>query len=480
MCRSSESYPAVRLVKLLVRGLLIGTALASADWSFAQSPDLPQLPQRSTWQFGPASVSLAGFADMAIPQGLQFLDAEGTRMVLRDIHRPEPKGLAGLINSAKSDWYIVFSWSDTGYIADTNRGGLDDHELNIKNEFTNELKAIYFQINNENKALGLPPLVHVAWETKPEYHPSRNYLDFAFRMEGQKDEKFCYVAKFLGRRGVLEANFVRRSGTGNDLPDIKRLLQGLTFKDGEGYRDYKDGDKVAARDLSQLTALAETVNQASQAAEIATSPPPAAPRRGFKAFWIGLGVIGCVGITGGLMLARKLRRNKSVEIAASEELAQEAQAETVAPKPHANGTNGSKSFRLNIKPTPAFKGHANGNGNGNGNGHSNGNGNGNGQNGKRRRMFNYHKFYTEMVLQGPAPVIEPITVYETDSRVAGGGNTGGVEAHSELITHQKALIEEQKRLIHEQAKLIEEKSKLIAEKNQLLDRQSAMIDNNLV
>ena len=84
-----------------------------------------------------------------------------------------------------------------------------------------------------------------------------------------------------------------------------------------------------------------------------------------------------------------------------------------------------------------------------------------------------------MVLQGPAPVIEPIITYETDSRL-GGNKPGGVEAHSELITNQKALIEEQKRLIHEQAKLIEEKSKLIAEKNQLLERQSALIDNNLV
>jgi hypothetical protein len=105
-------------------------------------------------------------------------------------------------------------------------------------------------------------------------------------------------------------------------------------------------------------------------------------------------------------------------------------------------------------------------------------------------MFNYHKFYTEMVLQGPAPVIEPTNGnngYDIDGAHDGMNRSGNgdsskvvLSAHSEIIASQKSLIEEQKRLIVEQARLIEEKSKLIAEKNQLLDRQSQMIDNNLL
>ncbi len=416
---------------------------------------------------------------MQVPQGYQFLDAEGTRIFLRDIHRPEPKGLAGLMTAASQDWYIVFSWSETGYVSDSNRASFNQDSL---------LKAIWMQTDKENKSLskqGLPTVTHVSWEMKPEYHAARNLLDFAIRMDGhsENDAKINYVAKFLGRRGVLEANFVRRLRAGDDLADVKRLLRALSFKEGEAYAEYKNGDKAAAGGLPELVTLY------AGAAELTKAVAAADPTGGFKVIWIALGVIGCVGVTGGMMLARKLRRQKSASASSAAEEEQVSQAVAhpapqLAARPHGNGTNGSKSFRLDIKPgSPAFKAASHTNGNGNGNGHSNGNGNG--QNGKRRRMFNYHKFYTEMVLQGPAPVIEPINVYaghETDSRLSSAATlqAGGVEAHSELLNHQKALIEEQKRLIHEQAKLIEEKSKLIAEKNQLLDRQSQMIDNNLL
>jgi len=110
----------------------------------------------------------------------------------------------------------------------------------------------------------------------------------------------------------------------------------------------------------------------------------------------------------------------------------------------------------------------------------------------RRKVFNYQKFYTEMVLQGPAPVIgAEANGYEIDlSRLAsqafqveapkGADPTAVLNVNSECIANQKSIIEEQKRLIHEQARLIEEKSRLIAEKNQLLQRQSDLIDNDLV
>src|SRR5689334_11134548 len=138
MCRSSESYPAVRLVKLVVRGLLVGCALASADNSFSQSPELPVLPQSMNWRIGPASATLADVADLEIPRGFQFLDAPGTRMFLKDTHRAEPKGLVGLITAASADWYIVFSWSDMGYVADTDRSSLNEDSM---------LKAIFWMEN---------------------------------------------------------------------------------------------------------------------------------------------------------------------------------------------------------------------------------------------------------------------------------------------------------------------------------------------
>src|SRR5205823_862255 len=80
----------------------------------------------------------------------------------------------------------------------------------------------------------------------------------------------------------------------------------------------------------------------------------------------------------------------------------------------------------------------------------------------KRKVFNYEKFYTEMVLQGPAPVIGvEMNGYEMEmNRLAnsnGYSNGHQVEpqkadtatalsANSELIANQRTIIEEQKRL----------------------------------
>jgi len=277
----------------------------------------------------------------------------------------------------------------------------------------------------------------------------------------------------------LQANVVRPWREGEDATPFKNALLGVAFKDGERYDDFKKGDKIAAGALAELITSQKGSAETSSIGKLeATS--------GMKAFWIGFAAIGFVGIAGVALIARKLKREKSAALVDSVPVpAAVAQQPASAPHP-------AKAFKLNVKPKPAFKPV-------NGNGHADRNGN----NPKRKRMFDYHKFYTEMVLQGPAPVIaEPVNGYngypnghDTDHARNGHSNGNGngangnghsdssgsvLNAHSELIASQKSLIEEQKRLIHEQARLIEEKSKLIAEKNNLLDRQSQMIDNSLL
>lgn len=144
------------------------------------------------------------------------------------------------------------------------------------------------------------------------------------------------------------------------------------------------------------------------------------------------------------------------------------------------------------------------------NGHANGSDHG--RNGsKRRRVFNYHKFYTEMVLQvSPATRADSfdsfpfeVMAYPRNGSQTNGDHNGHSatngnghdavlkssspvasgamqDAHSEMIANQQNLINEQTRLIEEQSKLITEKSRLIAEKNQLLARQSEMLNNQLL
>jgi hypothetical protein len=239
------------------------------------------------------------------------------------------------------------------------------------------------------------------------------------------------------------------------------------------------------------------------------APVPATSESlGSTIFWIGAAIFACVAAAGGIILARKLHQQKAL-VAAGVIPAPAPASRKLFSLPTSNNGNGnghgSKSLKLNHRSAKSAKlnNHANGN-----------------SNAKRRRMFNYHKFYTEMVLQGPSPTSSAesnfayngyngyYVEYEAprlnhNGNGHGNGNghsngNGGANGHDhhaaespaetngahaarvDLIATQKSLIEQQERLIHEQARLIEEKSRLIAEKNQLLDRQSQMIDNNLV
>jgi hypothetical protein len=220
---------------------------------------------------------------------------------------------------------------------------------------------------------------------------------------------------------------------------------------------------------------------------------------GATIFWIGAVILACGAAVGGVILARKLHQQKALVAAGA---APAPEVRKTFSLPTANG-NGSRTLKLNGRAAKAPK---------QVNNHVNGN------NAKKRRMFNYHKFYTEMVLQGPSPTSVADNAYNPygygydgyyvqyesprinngNGHVNGNGSNhvnghenhapeaahsngnGAVEAQVSLMATQKSLIEEQQRLIQEQARLIEEKSRLIAEKNQLLDRQSQMLDNNLV
>lgn len=244
--------------------------------------------------------------------------------------------------------------------------------------------------------------------------------------------------------------------------------------------------------VTSLISFAQ-VAVADPASPASSATVPANPEGlGITIFWAGAALFACVAAVGGIILARKLHQQKAL-VAAGAVPAPVPAKQLFSLPSNGNGKgNGSKVFRFNNRPAKSAKA----------NNHANG------DNGKRRRMFNYHKFYTEMVLQGPSPSsvadnsYNPYAGYYVEYEQPrnnnngnghngshnGNGNGNGhhapasndAAANSDILATQKSLIQEQQRLIHEQARLIEEKSRLISEKNQLLDRQSQMLDNNLL
>jgi hypothetical protein len=251
--------------------------------------------------------------------------------------------------------------------------------------------------------------------------------------------------------------------------------------------------------LTSLITLGQ-VALAAPAGPASAAVPANSESLGITIFWAGAALFACAAVAGGIILARKLHQQKALVASGAVAAPAAPAAQKLFALPNGNGHtskgNGSKPFRFNNRPakTPKLL-----------------NNNANGNNAKRRRMFNYHKFYTEMVLQGPSPSTvadngynpyagyyveyEPPRInnnngighngsHNGNSNGNGNGNGDGHHdangAHADLLATQKSLIQNQQRLIDEQARLIEEKSRLIAEKNQLLERQSQMLDNNLL
>jgi len=264
---------------------------------------------------------------------------------------------------------------------------------------------------------------------------------------------------------------------------LKDALKDVSFREGERYAEYRLGDKIAPGGLAGLVTFGK-----QQTAE--STEQPRVEAAGLRIFWIGIAAVFCVGFVGMVVVVKKIKNSRTLApvMEAAKEIAFPPQpvaprVQAVAPKPAPvvavpKPVNGTKPHHVE-KPKPVVKT----------NGHH--------HNKTKRKVFNYQKFYTEMVLSGPTPTLAvEANGYEVElNRMA--GHTGSADNHqhhnnhkqdssvavtvnSELIANQRAIIEEQKRLIHEQAKLIDEKTRLIAEKNQLLQRQSEMIAHNLV
>src|SRR5882672_590643 len=245
MCCSSQSCPGLKLVKLLVCGLLFLSAMFSGQHCLADSSSLlPVVPQPVQWLSGPVDTTLGGVAEIHVPVGYRFTDAAGARILLESARTPVPKTLAGLLTPVNGDWWITFEYSDSGHVAVSDQNRLDQDAL---------LKVFWSQTVGERKTLGLPALSHVNWEMPPSFHAARQYLDYAVRMESSSPpDQITYVARFLGRRGVLLAKAVRSWRDGDDTSVFRDVLKGLAFKDGERYADFQKPDKMASGGISEL------------------------------------------------------------------------------------------------------------------------------------------------------------------------------------------------------------------------------------
>lgn len=445
------------------------------------------------WTSGPARASLGSLVEIKIPAGYRFTDVAGAKDLLHQMKNPVPNGLVGILAPESGQWWAVLTYKDIGYVKDAGKSPIDATAI---------LKSITdrAQRQNEDRAVhGLAPITSVNWKLPPAFDATAHTVEWAVQAQTQGAQVINHTMRLLGRQGVLDATVVEPYHNGADLTPLKSLMENISFKPGQRYTDYQKGDTVADIGLAGLI----TGDEDSVAAQKDTAAAAAKGAGGWS--WYGYVGIGVLAGGGALLLRGAFRRRhhkkydasvsaltngigKENEIGGIKTFAQTHAALALsAPAASDNGHQPVDAKPAQVKPvakpeeikTEAVAG--------SGSHHHRGE--------RRRKVFDYHLFYTDTVLKlsSGSYVGAPNGAGKTNGRLNGSldrtaakkpaqGNLEQsiVQAHLDLIANQKDLIEEQKRLMIQQAKLIEEKSKLIAEKSQLLDRQTDLFERDIL
>lgn len=441
-----------RTKRLFLLGLIL--ILARPAWAGPSSSSGSD-SSVSGWISGLSKTSLGDFADLDIPLGYKFLGSDGARMLLQSRGNRVPEGLLGVLAPDNGAWWAVLQFNNTGY-----RNGFTDEE-------TDQLRLIQKVRENMaggpgNRSTDVMAADWVAGEW-PAYDSANHVFSWAIQMPINGRATLNSSVLLLGRKGTLEITAVLPANREGSVPPLKQLARNLTFRDGNKFEDYKNGDKLATLSVSDMVI--------GTGGGALTSAQPAG--RISKAL-IYYPILGCL-LIGGVIAYVKYRRWKKHNAMLESRGIRRALITNVAIQNGAahhamNGTNGANGHATN--------GHSK-----NGNG-SNGSHRGNGR-ARKRMMFDYSKFYVDFVVRTGAnaagsPILSEKTVNGYDSESAPHSspsplsNGASLSKDLELISSLRTLIEEQKSLIYQQTKFIDEKNKFIEEQSDFLERQSAM------
>ena len=198
-------------------------------------------------------------ARMALGDAYYFLGVQDARTVLETIwgnpEDPEvlgmvfPRGLTPLDGAA---WGLVITFDPIGYVSDEDAASIDYDAL-LKDMQADADAANEYRVEN-----GFERIELVGWAAPPKYDAADRKLHWAkeLHFEGVEGNTLNYNLRVLGRRGVLQMNFVAGM---DQLTKIQREVPAImavtNFTPGNTYADFNpDIDTVAAVGIGGLIA----------------------------------------------------------------------------------------------------------------------------------------------------------------------------------------------------------------------------------
>lgn len=205
-----------------------------------------------TWIEGPARVDVgSNLAQMDLGPDYLFANGEDTRAIMSYIGNPPTDYEVGMVASKdeNASWFIVFEHYAVGYIRD------DDKDNIATASILESYRKGTEESNEERVKQGYSPLRITGWYEEPHYDERTHNLTWAMLAEDNKGQVVNYNIRLLGRKGYISAVLVADPSTLTALkPQLAGIIGNLSYKSGNRYTEFEQGDKVAKYGLTALVA----------------------------------------------------------------------------------------------------------------------------------------------------------------------------------------------------------------------------------
>jgi uncharacterized membrane-anchored protein len=211
----------------------------------------PEVEGENPWIQGPVTAPIGTMATLNLTEKYQYIGPAEAQQLLRNMQNPVSGGELAIVvpNDENSDWFVVFEFSDVGYVKDDERDKLDADAI------LQSIKDGTEHANEERRRNNWATLQIVGWEYPPKYNAATNNLEWAVRGESEGHAVVNYNTRILGRHGVMEANLViDPAQLAAVLPEYKEMLAAFAYNPGSTYGEFREGDRIAEYGLTALVA----------------------------------------------------------------------------------------------------------------------------------------------------------------------------------------------------------------------------------
>ena len=199
-----------------------------------------------SWETGPTTAKLGSMATLEVPEGFQFVGQGGAGKFMELMQNPSDGNELGVLLNQENHWFVVFDFSDSGYVKD------DDRNLDA-NGIISSIREGTEAANEVRKQRGWPEVHIVGWHQQPFYDSKTNNLTWSIKGSSDDGDNVNHSTRLLGRRGVISANLVAApEEVDAAVASFNAMLTDFSYTSGNKYSEFTRGDKVAEYGLAGL------------------------------------------------------------------------------------------------------------------------------------------------------------------------------------------------------------------------------------